>query len=263
MNNYLQKFVLQDKKAIVAGGAGLIGSEIVSALAQAGARVLIADNDEAKGNQLVDDLKKRHLSVEFIYFDIADLEHLEKNIKDLVDFLKGIDVWVNTAYPRTLDWGKKVEELSLKSWRENVDMQLNSSALSSKYVAEHMKAKGGSIVNLGSIYGVVGGDFSIYEKTAVPPVSMIYSAVKGGLVNLGRYLAAYFGPYKIRVNTVCPGGVFDNQDKKFVENYSKKVPLRRMALAEEIASVVLFLASDASSYMTGNTVMVDGGWTAI
>ena len=92
---------------------------------------------------------------------------------------------------------------------------------------------------------------------------MAYSAIKGGIVNLTRYLASYFGPYGIRVNNVCPGGIFDNQDKKFVFNYQRKVPLGRMGRPEEIASVVLFLASDASSYVNGATIVSDGGWTIV
>jgi len=92
---------------------------------------------------------------------------------------------------------------------------------------------------------------------------MAYSIIKGGIVNFTRYLSSYFGKYNIRVNSICPGGIFDNQDPIFVENYEKKVPLNRMGKPEEIASVVLFLASDASSYITGATIMVDGGWTAI
>jgi len=109
---------------------------------------------------------------------------------------------------------------------------------------------------------VVGPDFSVYKNTSMTS-SIIYSAVKGGIVNLGRYLASYFGKYNIRVNTVCPGGVLDGQNEIFLKNYSNKTPLGRMASAEEVASTVLFLASDASSYITGATIMVDGGWTAI
>ena len=263
MINYMEKFVLRDKKAVVSGGACFLGREIVAALAQAGAHVIIADSENKDGVAMANELIKGHQKVEYVLFDITELEQLENNIKVMVEHLEGIDIWVNSAYPRTLDWGTRVEEISLLSWRQNVDMQLNSYAMACKYVAEHMKVNGGSIVNIGSIYGVVGGDFSIYEMTSVPPVSMIYSAIKGGLVNLGRYLASYFGSYNIRINTVCPGGVFDNQDPSFVENYSKRVPMKRMANADEIASAVLFLASDASSYITGATIMVDGGWTAI
>ena len=263
MINYMEKFVLKEKKAVVAGGVGLIGREIVTALAQAGAFVVIADTDEEGGQLLAEDLKKRHFNAAYLGFDITDLENLEHNINTIDDGIGGINIWVNSAYPRTLDWGTKVEELSLQSWRQNIDMQLNSYALACKYAAERMKANGGSIINMGSVYGIVGGDFTLYEMTTVPPVSMIYSAIKGGVVNLTRYLASYFGSYNIRVNALCPGGVFDNQDPIFVENYSKKVPMRRMANAEEVASATLFLASDAASYVTGTTLVVDGGWTAI
>src|SRR3990167_1820579 len=140
-------------------------------------------------------------------------------------------------------------------------MHLNAYSWISRKVCLIMKKqKSGSLINFGSIYGVVGNDFTVYEGTPMGS-AMAYSAIKGGITNLGRYLASYFGEYNVRVNTICPGGIFDNQNKIFVKNYSKKTPLKRMGNPSEIATAVLFLASDASSYITGTTLMVDGGWT--
>ena len=262
MTSYLEKFCLPGKKAVVTGGAGLIGKEVVKALAQAGARVVIAEVDEEAAKKLTYDLVKCSLESEYVYFDVTDIESLEKNISGLAQYLGGVDIWINCAYPRTNDFAGPVENISVDSWRKNVDMHLNSYALMSKYAAERMKESGGSIVNLGSIYGVVSNDPGIYEDTPMT-MSMGYTAIKGGIINLTRFLAAYFGKYNIRINTICPGGIFDNQDETFVSNYSKRVPLKRMALPEDIAPVVLFLVSGAASYITGATIMVDGGWTAI
>ncbi len=261
MADYLKYFSLQGKKAFVSGACGLIGREIAEALAQAGAVVVALDIDEAKGVPLEKSLPNGG-SVIFRKFDITDLDHLKANIDSLVSEFGRIDIWVNSAYPRTADWGARVEDITVDSWRKNVDMQLNTYALSSKYAAELMKANGGSIINLGSTYGVVGGTFGIYEGTAISPVNMIYAAIKGGVVNMTRYLATYFGRYNVRVNSVCPGGVYDRHDKTFSNNYNKHVPLQRMAKPEEIACAVLYLASDAASYVTGEILMVDGGWTA-
>ncbi|NQU17116.1 MAG: SDR family oxidoreductase [Candidatus Saganbacteria bacterium] len=258
MKNYLDKFKLKGKKAVVAGGAGLIGRQIVVSFAQAGAHVVIADISEKEGKAFAAELRTKNYNVEFIVFDVTALEILQENIIGLGK----IDIWVNSAYPRTSDWSNKVEDISVESWRKNIDIQLNSYSLISKFVAESMKESGGSIVNLGSIYGVVGPDFTVYEGTDIT-VPMAYAAIKGGIVNLGRYLASYFGKYNIRVNSICLGGVFDNQDPIFVNSYSKKVPLGRMAKADDIACAALFLASDASSYITGATIMVDGGWTSV
>lgn len=260
---YPDKFLLTGKVAFITGGVGFLGVEVTKAFAEAKARVVVLDVDEYKGQKLIRELTDKGFKVEFERFDITELTDIEKSIDNL--FLKygRIDVWVNAAYPRTEDWGEKVENLNIKSWQRNVDMLLNSYAWISRKVCLVMKAqKEGSLINFGSIYGVVGNDFTVYEGTQMSS-AMAYSAVKGGIINLGRYLASYFGEYNVRVNTICPGGIFDNQNEIFVKNYSKKTPLKRMGNKEEIASAVLFLASDAASYITGISLMVDGGWTAV
>lgn len=261
--SYIQKFSLKNKIAFVTGGVGLLGKEVVSALAEAGAKVIILDINIRKGLELVERLKASGDDVEFEEFDVTKLDRVEKEIDRLSKKFGKIDVWVNAAYPRTPDWNEKVENLSLDSWQKNIDMQLNSYSWISRQVCLTMKSqRSGSLINFGSIYGVVGNNFTLYEGTGLTS-AMAYSAIKGGVVNLTRYLASYFGEYNIRANTICPGGVLDNQSKAFLENYAKQVPLKRMSNPDEIAAAVLFLACDASSYITGSTLMVDGGWTAV
>lgn len=256
--NYLDKFSLKNKIAFVNGGAGLIGVQVVKALADAGAKVILLDINEDKGKKIAEKLK-----INFEKFDVANLKGIDKKITELLQKYKKIDIWVNTSFPRTSDWGEKIEKLPLESFEKNVSMHLNSYSWISRRVCLIMKKqKGGSLINFGSIYGQVGANFNVYDGTKMTS-AFAYSAIKGGIINLSRYLASYFGSSNVRVNTICPGGIFDNQDKTFVKNYSRQTPLKRMGKPEEIASTVLFLASDASSYMTGATVMVDGGWTAV
>ena len=119
---------------------------------------------------------------------------------------------------------------------------------------------GGSILSFSSIYGLLANDFNLYKGTEIsPPVA--YSAIKGGLISLNRYLASFYGKYNIRFNCISPGGVYDKQDLKFVERYEKKVPLGRMARPEDISSLATFLLSDGSSYVTGQNLIVDGGYS--
>lgn len=260
MINYLQKFLLKNKVVFVTGGAGLIGSEISIALSCARANTVILDTNSKKGLSLQNQILKFGYKASYEYFDISDLENLQDNMENLLKKYKFINAWINTAYPKTQDWGNPVEKLNLGSWRKNIDMHLNAYAWVSRYVALVMKQKKekGTIINLGSIYGVQGSDSTLYEGTPMTS-PMSYAVIKGGIVNLTRYMAAYFGKYGIRINTVCPGGIFDKQNKRFVCNYNKRVPLGRMCKPEEVASAVLFLVSDASSYITGATIMVDGG----
>jgi NAD(P)-dependent dehydrogenase (short-subunit alcohol dehydrogenase family) len=243
-------FSLKGKTVYVCGGSGLIGRKTVEALSDAGAKTIVLDVTKT--------------GKKFEHFDVTDLERIEFNLRVIFKKHGGPHVWINLSYPRTKDWGQAFEKLDVQSVRRNIDMQLTSNLWSGRFVALYMKEKKikGSIIHCGSIYGVQANDFTVYEGTDIHS-PYAYSAIKAGVINSTRFLASYFGKDNIRANTVCPGGIFDNQNKRFVKNYEQKVPLKRMARPEEMASVIHFLASDASSYVTGATVMVDGGWTVV
>lgn len=256
-------YSLNGKTAFVNGGAGLIGEKIVEHFANAGAKVVILDINKKKAAEVIERLEMQGADVVFENFDITKLDSIDRNLEALQKKYKRIDVWVNTSFPRTEDWGKKIEDFPLASFEKNVSMHLNSYSWISRKVCLIMKKQnGGSLINFGSIYGTNGPNFNIYDGTKMTS-AFAYSAIKGGIINLSRYLASYFGEFGVRVNTICPGGIFDNQNEIFVKNYAKQTPLKRMGNPEDIAPAALFLASDASRYITGATLMVDGGWTAI
>ena len=242
---------LKDKVIIVTGGSGLLGREIVSDLMLKGAMAINADINEDT------DLKKNNFKI-----DITSEKSIVDGLETISKYYGKIDGLVNNAYPRTQDWGTKFEDISYKSWQKNVDIQMNSTFLFiQKLMPELLKTKG-SIVNMASIYGVVGNDMTIYENTNIGTAAQ-YSAIKGGVINLTRYLASYYGKQGVRLNCVSPGGIFDNQDALFVSNYEKKVPLGRMGTPNDIAPVVSFLLSEEAKYITGQNIIVDGGWTCI
>lgn len=242
---------LKDKVIIVTGGSGLLGREIVSDLMLKGAMAINADINEDT------DLKKNNFKI-----DITSEKSIVDGLETISKYYGKIDGLVNNAYPRTEDWGTKFEDISYKSWQKNVDIQMNSTFLFiQKLMPELLKTKG-SIVNMASIYGVVGNDMTIYENTNIGTAAQ-YSAIKGGVINLTRYLASYYGKQGVRLNCVSPGGIFDNQDALFVSNYEKKVPLGRMGIPNDIAPVVSFLLSEEAKYITGQNIIVDGGWTCI
>lgn len=246
------KLDLSGKTIVVTGGSGLLGSLFVTAVRKAGGRCINADIVCAK-----------KLENDEYYLDITSQESVIGLISALESSGAEINGWVNNAYPRTKDWGAKFEDIPLASWRKNVDMHMNGYFLCCQKALEHMKGNGGgSLVNIGSIYGVLGPDFSVYAGTEMT-MPAGYAAIKGGLTNLSRYLASYYGPHGVRVNTLSPGGIFDHQPESFVEAYEAKVPLRRMGKPDDIAPSLLFLLSDASSYVTGQNLMVDGGWGII
>ena len=259
----MEKFSLKNKTAFITGGAGLIGSEVTKALADAGAHVVILDVDKEKGARLAEEIKTSGDKADYEYFDITQVEEIDRNIEKLVEKYNNAHVWVNTAYPRTEDWKDSLETLKVDAWQKNVDAHLGGYFFCSRKIAEYMKKqKAGSIINFASIYGIVGPNFSVYEGTSMT-VPAAYSAIKGGIINFTRYLAAYLGKYNVRVNCVSPGGVYDNQPAEFTQKYNAKTPLGRMADKGDASGAVVYLASDASAYVTGHNLVVDGGWTAV
>lgn len=244
--------ILKGKVIVVTGGSGLLGKELIESLIQVEA---IPINFEIG----VDTCLDRNV----IFCDVTDPSTLENAISIVLKKFGRIDGWVNNAYPRTADWANKFEDVTLDSWHKNVDYQLNSVFSCCKLVLEVMNKQGfGSIVNMSSIYGVLGPDFSVYANTEMT-MPAAYSAIKGGIVNFTRYLASYYGSRGIRINCVSPGGIFNNQNEEFVNNYSAKVPMGRMGLPKDIAPSIIFLLSDDASYITGHNLMVDGGWSCV
>lgn len=257
-----KRFQLTDRIAVVTGGAGLIGTAICNALTEAGAKVYIAEINKKEGKRLEDKIQSQGLSAEFIEMDITSAASINFTISEIMRRDHRIDIWINNAYPRTLDWTDKFENIKDESLKKNIEMHMNGYFLCCQYVLKKMKKqKMGVIINMASHYGALGPNFSIYKGTKMT-MPAAYSLIKGGVVNFSRYLATYYAPYNIRVNALCPGGVYNNQPQTFVEKYKKLVPLNRMAKPDEVASAVLFLSSDAASYMTGQVIMVDGGLSA-
>lgn len=256
-------FSLEGKVSVVTGGMGLLGRSIVKALAESGSKVVILDVADDAWKEFRLGLEGKGVEIFYESCDITNLEEVSSNV-DMIEGKYGpIDVWINNAYPRTADWGDKLENVKEESWRKNIDMQLNSYCVYSNAVALKMSSRGkGSIVNVASIYGVVAPDFSVYDGTGMTTPAA-YSAIKGGIIAYSRYLASYFGKKGVRVNTVCPGGISNEQPREFADKYVNKTILNKMADPEEVAWPIVFLASQAAGYITGTTLMVDGGLTVI
>jgi len=243
---------LSNKVIVVTGGNGLLGRSMVGRLLDEGSRVINVDIDHET------DLASGKFKA-----DLTQDSGVDELVSSVVKAYGRIDGLVNNAYPRTKDWGNKWEDIVADSWRKNVDMQLNSVFYITQVVGKQMKLQGsGSIVNIASIYGVVGNDFTVYDGTGMTSPAA-YAAIKGGVINLTRYLASYMGRDGVRVNCVSPGGIFNHQHEVFVSNYQKKVPMGRMGIPDDISPSVAFLLSEDSGYISGQNLIVDGGWTAI
>ena len=272
MIDYIKKFSLEDKTAFVVGGLGLIGKEVSKAFSMAGSKTIILDKNNEEGELFNDKMNNKGYDTEFNIFDCSDMKNMELNFSSLIDKYDCPDIFINCSYPFTKDWSDtSFKNINLDSFQKNIDIHMNSYSWLARLAAESMVEvkKEGSIIQIGSIYGVVGQDLNIYEGTLMNE-SMAYATIKGGITNLSRQMASYYGQFGIRVNTLCPGGLdghvsgsADSQDPTFIDNYSNKVPLKRLGKSEEVASTALFLASEASSYISGATIMVDGGWTSI
>lgn len=265
----MELFSLKNRTAIVTGALGLIGKEHCQALSEAGANVIVADLDEANCEEFAKTLFTESICVSL---DVTKKDSIY-NLRDIVLKKFGhIDILVNNAAindmfedPKSETEQSKFENYPLELWQKSIDVNLTGVFLCSQILGTEMaKQKSGSIINIASTYGITAPDQSLYIKKDgtqsffKPPA---YSATKGAVIMFTKYLAAYWGKGGVRVNTLTPGGVENNQDEFFIEKYSSKTPLGRMAKPTDYKGALIFLASDASSYMTGANLVVDGGWT--
>ena len=264
-------FNLTNKTAIVTGALGLLGQKHCEALACAGANVVVADIDEIKAKNFAENLGENHLGVGI---NVTDQKSLQLANERIVDRYHRIDILVNNAAindmfesPLLAKELSAFENYPIESFRKSLEVNVLGVFLCSQIFGSVMANAGsGSIINIASTYGMVGPDQTIYRNEAGEQSffkSPSYPTTKGAIINFTRYLAAYWGKNGIRVNTLSPGGVENNQDAYFTQNYASKTLLGRMAQPNDYQGALLFLASDASAYMTGANLVVDGGWTAI
>ncbi len=256
---------LSERVVLVTGGGGHIGGEAAAAVAELGAAVALVDVDEAGCEKAAESLTKQ-FGIETAIFpvDLAEQETLQALPGRIVDQFGRLDAIVNAAaFVGTLvleGWTVPFEKQSIDTWRSALEVNLTSVFVLVQAAAKSLQVSGrGSIINIASIYGMVGPDMRLYEGTALGNPAA-YGVSKGGLLQLTRWLATVLAP-DIRVNAVTPGGIQRMQPDVFIDKYLEKVPLGRMAVEEDIKGAVAYLASDLSAYVTGQNIVVDGGWT--
>jgi len=270
-----EKFDLAGRVAVVTGGVGLLGTEFCRTLAEAGAAVVVVDLNAFASQAVADSLAKSGTKALAVPTDITDPDAVNALVEQTLSTFGRLDILVNSAAldpkfdPDAVSKGitpGAFEDYPLDLWNSALNVNLTGMFLMTQACVKPMIAQGkkGSIVNICSTYGLNGPDQRIYikdgKRVAFKPV--YYTVTKAGVMGFTKYLAAYYAGTEIRVNALTPGGVFNNHEDYFVQNYSAKTIIGRMAKKDEMNGALLFLASDASSYMTGNNVVVDGGWTA-
>ena len=265
-------FDLTGRVALVTGGAGLLGEQFCRTLAAAGANVAVVDLNPEGAERVAEAIRAEGGTAYPYPLDITDPAAVRAAVDDMHARWRRLDVLVNSAAldPKVSATGDvqssgAFETFPLETWQKALNVNLTGMFIITQAVARVMKAQNkGSIINICSTYGLVGPDQRIYQKPGRPPQykPVYYTVTKAAVLGFTRYLATYYAGTKIRVNALTPGGVYNNQDDDFVRAYSARTVLGRMARKDEMNSALLFLASDASSYMTGANLVVDGGWTA-
>jgi len=265
--NYLKKFDLSKKVAVVTGGSGLLGKMHCEALAEVRASVVIFDTNRKKSIIFKKFLEKKYNNNFYQFTGSVDSE---KDIKKLLNYLKknklSVDVLINNAAlnPKfKIQKNNSLENFDLKQWNKEISVGLTGVFLCSKIIGATMKKKGGVIINISSDLGIIAPDQRIYEsKSSNFKKPITYSAIKHGVIGITKYLSTYYAEFGIRSNCLCPGGVLDQQEKTFIKKVSQLIPMKRMANVNEYKSAIQFLSSDASSYMNGSVLIIDGGRTA-
>jgi NAD(P)-dependent dehydrogenase (short-subunit alcohol dehydrogenase family) len=257
----LERFSLEGRVALVVGGSGKgFGGAITEALAESRATVISASRSLERNQALAEELRGKGFEAAGMQVDIRDPASIQSLHEAVLERFGRLDVLVNSArVPVSGSFDTTDVEDWLASARGDMAGLL---AMCRAFVNQMMRQGRGSIINIASIYGIVANDPKIYEGTEMvqPPH---YTFIKAGMINFTRYLANYYGAYGVRANCISPGGLYAGQPEPFVRNYDRRVPLGRMMRRGDIQGAVVFLASDASEYVTGANLVVDGGWTAL
>jgi NAD(P)-dependent dehydrogenase (short-subunit alcohol dehydrogenase family) len=275
-----EQFDLSNKVAVVTGGAGLLGAGFCQTLAEAGAHVVVADINGAAAEKLANELNaswrasepKLQKSALGIVADVTSPDSVGSLVAATLEVFGRLDILVNSA---ALDpkfdpqhsgkHSNAFENYPLEAWNQALEVNLTGMFLCCQAAVQPMLDQGGGIiVNICSMYGLVGPDQRLYQRKGHPPQykPVYYSVTKAGVIGLTKYLATYYAGKNIRVNALTPGGVYNGHDQEFIQAYAARAVLGRMAQKDEMNAALLFLASSASSYMTGANLVVDGGWTA-
>lgn len=267
-------FSLSGKVVVITGAAGLLGRNHALAVAAAGGTPVLLDIDINRLSVVADEVSKTYgVKAAFFKVDITDEAQIKDCCETVLSEFRHIDGLVNNAAnnPKVESTGvneeSRLENFSLKNWNADVAVGLSGAFLCTKYFGTAIAKQGGSIVNISSDLGVIAPDQRLYEKPGVeaahqPAKPVTYSVIKSGLIGLTRYTSTYWANQGVRCNALCPGGIENAQDEAFVVKLSALIPMNRMAKQNEYQGSLIFLLSDASSYMTGAVLMVDGGRTA-
>jgi NAD(P)-dependent dehydrogenase (short-subunit alcohol dehydrogenase family) len=258
-------FDLSGRVVIITGAAGNLGSKYAEGLTQAGANVVLTDIDYVACRQLGKQLEKKY-SIKNLAMkvDLNKKSSIKNMILKTTKKFSKIDILINNAAYQGNSKTRKIkfEDFPLNEWNKAISVNLTGIFLTCQEVGKVMvKQKYGNIINISSTYGLVAPDQRIYGISG-QNAAAFYSATKAALLNLTRYLASYWNRTGIRVNSLSPGGVENSQESNFIKKYSEKTMLGRMADKNEYVGAIIFLSSDASSYMTGSNLVIDGGWTA-
>lgn len=255
--------MLNNKIVVITGGAGLIGKEFVKAIIENNGIAVIADINEEIGINVKDKLSKElnTSKIDFFKLDITSKESINTCIGYLDNKYSRIDALVNNAYPRNKNYGNYFFDVEYDDFVENIGLNLGGYFTTSQQFAQYFeKQKHGNIINISSIYGVSAPRFEIYNDTKMTmPVE--YAAIKSGLIHLTKYMAKYFKGLNIRVNTLSPGGILDNQPESFLKKYENECCNKGMLEKEDLTGTLIYLLSDMSKYVNGQNIIVDDGFT--
>jgi len=251
--------MLESKIVLVAGAFGLLGREIVKEIVLHNGFVIATDKDIKNAKNTFQDLPSQNIL--FTPMDITDSISVDKAIKNGLKKFGSIDCCINAAYPKSKKWGASFEDLDIEDIKENFMLQLGGAIILSQRILKSFILQGyGNFINISSIQGVSAPKFEHYTGTSMTS-SIIYSAVKSGIISITSWLSKYYKNKNIRVNCVSPGGILDKQPKSFLKKYRASCNSKGMLDSKDIVGAILFLISDHSKYINGQNIIVDDGWT--